>query len=263
MTRRWALVGANVLVALVALTASLGWLVFLGQIGWSGLAGILGIAAAVNVLGTAIFALSAVAHLRRWRLRWIVQAAAVVALVGGPLGVQAALLRPASETPMSRTTTSAQGIDATFDLEFSGAFTGRFTDPEFLSVIQHCGRDPDITPTELAVDLIIGRVATERVALSLSIAFYTGPGSYALTPYGTTPPVGQPRTLLVVERISGQLTDNAGDQWDGMAGTVTVNPDERSGSLDAELRSHRAPQTTALRVRGTWSCSAARYVPSR
>lgn len=265
MTRRRALVGADILIALIALVASLGWLAFLAQSGWSGLLGFFGLAAAVNVAGGALFALSAVAHLRRSQLRWVAQGLALAVLVAGPLAVQnvLALAQRAASAPTGRTVTSAQGISASFDLEFSGAFSGHFTDPDFLYTIQTCGREPNLTPATYSLHSVIGRVASQRMLLSFSISDYAGPGSYPLTPYGTMPPSGQPRTTFVIDRVIGSLTDNNGEQWDGASGALTVNADGRSGALDAELRSHGDPTAAPLHVRGSWSCSAAQYIPTR
>jgi hypothetical protein len=76
------------------------------------------------------------------------------------------------------------------------------------------------------------------------IADYTGPGTYTEGHFGAT--------FEAWPRTDGSAV------WMENTGTVTINSDERSGSLDAHLISlgSTAP-SSELRVSGTWSMTAA------
>ena len=89
---------------------------------------------------------------------------------------------------------------------------------------------------------ILGTVNGRLYTFTLATAAYKGPGTYT--------------SLWTVTLDLGDTTSTGpGNGWSTpFTGTVTVNGDEKSGSVDA-LLNHTVNTSGTVHVTGTWACS--------
>ena len=91
-----------------------------------------------------------------------------------------------------------------------------------------------------------------RYALDIAIQPYAGPRPYAADPSAAVAPPRIPTTAPF------RATVYAGALYDSTGGTIVVNPDESSGSVDIQMQTYkpsaRAFVGDTLFVRGTWRC---------
>ena len=277
---RWIGVGLNGVVAALLALNLVGWIVTLVTLGRSapaGLPAVWSLPMVILSVPTVTFVVAGLAHAGTWPSRWRIQlvaiAALVVALPVSYWAVSSLLLAEQQPLPPTgRTNTTAPGIRSTWELQLTGPVAGRLSDPEFLGEVQQCGPSTGMVPPNYGIHSIIGRVGDQRVALTLWVTPYTGPGRYEIgrtsyVPARTAGP-GIPEAAalpyrdvsLILHRIIGPLLNNEAEQWDSAAGSVTIGVDQLSGELDVQLQQHRIGGPT-LRVTGRWSCSQPEYRP--
>ena len=87
---------------------------------------------------------------------------------------------------------------------------------------------------------IFGNVGTDVYGVLFAVGKYRGPGSYS----------GSDLTVQVHRSDNSAVWQSAGDSQT----TLTVDPDEESGSVDATLV-NLASNRAGIRLQGTWSCS--------
>lgn len=205
----------------------------------------LGVGAGV-IIGSALLVAGGVETLRgaRWG-RWALAGALAVTVAGwAAVPFLYGALRPTLEAD------ARDPMRFRHTLHFSGDLDGDLTDARFVLTI--AGRERTCGPERGGFSLwqVSGRVGGEAVTLWISISPYAGPGAYrARHEYG--PGVADPGAAeLVIERAGAR-------DWYARSGRITVDTDERSGSIDAVDGTppweRYAPQGET-RVTGTWRC---------
>lgn len=118
-------------------------------------------------------------------------------------------------------------------LSFSGSVTGYLTSADSVSC--------NLRQSEGGSWQLTGSLNGSQMDLTFTTNAYTGPGTFNVT--GITDDHGG---LMTMQR--GDLTVTSDG---GTGGTFTVAADERSGSIDADLRN----QIDTVHVTGSWHCS--------
>jgi hypothetical protein len=131
------------------------------------------------------------------------------------------------------------------DLVFSGALSGHMTAGRRGDVYVCAGGNvaPPSAATQtnnsaLAIGPIVGDVGGTQVQMNIVRLSYGGPGSYDAAGVGF------------------DAGANHYYQVRGQAGSFTVNPDGRGGSVDMDLAVNGDPTTAVGHVQGTWQCPA-------
>jgi hypothetical protein len=115
---------------------------------------------------------------------------------------------------------------AVTDLTFTGSLAAR---AQSATSSGPCGRAPAGFGAELRFSM-----SSQQYLLSIAILDYHGPGSYAIPP----------------ERVSVSSGQGPGGQFlPAIKGSLTVDPGERSGRIDAAIGDGSA------NVTGTWTCT--------
>lgn len=135
-------------------------------------------------------------------------------------------------------------------LHFSGDLDGDLKGARFILTIagreRTCGRERD----EFSMFQVSGAVGGREVTLWITIRPYHGPDVYRSRHEYGAGIVDPGQAELVVEQDGYQ-------DWYAMSGTITVNSDERSGSIDAvngPLRNGSIAPKGQTRISGTWQC---------
>lgn len=147
----------------------------------------------------------------------------------------------ASPPQQTATTTAAPALPhgtIPEDLTFTGDFTGRMDTARHGNAYT-CGGLGSI----YIVDPILGNIGGKNYELGIQISGFKGPGTYK-TGGELTPGSG---VAAISVWIQPEGTQNASRS---KTGTIVVNADKRSGTMDADL----AGKLGAFHVAGTWTC---------
>jgi hypothetical protein len=198
------------------------------------------------ILGAAMLVAGGVETLRgaTWGRRALVAAVGVTVLGWVAIPVLFEPLRPILDED------AHDSVRFRHSLHFSGDLDGDLKRARFVLTI--AGRERTCGPERGSFSLwqVWGTVGDREVKLWIAIKPYHGPDVYrARHEYGTG--VADPgEAELIVEHDSSQ-------DWYAMSGTITVNADERSGSIDAidgPLSSQPYAPKGQTRITGTWQC---------
>ncbi len=187
---------------------------------------------------------------RRWRraLTIAVLAAIVIAVTAVVyLGPGQALRARASPTPLGHVHTQTPAAAPSPCPPTSLAISGAVNDCAVASGSFFC--PPDLTSSPSRVERLSGRKFDFLLYIGLGGAYH-GPGAYALTPWpgGTLDALDGVVKVALREYVSGTL-------WESAAGSVTFDPDGKSGSVFAGLVGPSAPAAgVAVTVAGQWRC---------
>jgi hypothetical protein len=142
------------------------------------------------------------------------------------------------------TATAAAGLDGEVpeDLNFSGALSGHLTKAHRGNAYICAGgnllpKNPNTTG-QLAVGPIVGALGGKEVQLNITKIDYHGPGTYNAG--GVSFEVGTDHYFPV----------------SAPSGTVTVNPDGRSGTVTVDLALNGKTTSPVGHVQGAWQCPA-------
>lgn len=179
-----------------------------------------------------------------WAGRSLVAAVLVTAIGWGSIPLLAQPLRAILDED------AGDPVRFRHSLHFSGDLEGDLTNARFLLTIagreRTCGRRGNA----FSLWQLGGSVGGREVKLWIAITPYDGSAAYrARHEYG--PGVAGPGEAGFVVELEGYRV------WYPMSGTITVNPDERSGSIDAvaaPLPTERFAPKGQTRITGSWSC---------
>lgn len=177
------------------------------------------------------------------RQRWL---AVTAVLLLGVLAVLTVIRLAAYQTqrtvPASRPTPPQEIAPWAENLTFTGAINGEThaTLPDSGATVNTCASGAASNAGDFDATLYLPSGDGPPIQLGLLVLHYRGPGTYtdtAVRIYVQYPPTN-------IQGWSNVAEDRA---------TLTVNPDERSGVLDARLSPFR-PGTPPVTVTGSWSC---------
>lgn len=180
-------------------------------------------------------------HLRRW-----IVVTAVLLL--GPLTVLAVIRLSTAQmnraVPASQLTLPQETAPWAENLTFTGAINTEIhaTLPDSGATVNTCASSARTTAGDFDVTLYLPVGDGSSMQMGLLVQHYRGPGTY--------------RDTAVRIYIQYPQADIA--SWANVAedrATLTVNPDERSGVVDARLSAFR-PGAAPVTVTGNWSCHA-------
>jgi hypothetical protein len=157
-------------------------------------------------------------------------------------------LLPSNLTGASTTTPrTAPRTGATAEhLEFTGAVSGTMS-------TAHNGYQTSDTLCDRGTWALVGTVGQADYDLTMQMAtVYNGPGTYSSSELTPGANVSSIQVQLAQEVQAGQTPPQ---YYDAVPGKVTlgINHDERSGTIDAELKPLQGA-TDDVQVKGNWTC---------
>lgn len=184
-----------------------------------------------------------------------------------PLAVAALLAGCGSSAAPSGGAAAGSGAAATSGgsapgshLTITGTIAGRVDGSRPGSFCDVSGQVSDLSGRTLTATWT-GSLNGAPYDFGITLSFYTGPGSYAPAPQK------DPVDFTMGKEAAPSLSVSSGATYTysgstidfrSLHGSVTVNADEKSGTLDVALKAGEGLDTTApevAHVTGTWSCA--------